>query len=61
MNLYDNTVSKFLLECLQKLMANATFNDFVLVGGTALSLQLGHRVFERKILGIDSRRFANGG
>ena len=44
MNLYYNTVSKNLLECLQKLMANAVFNDFVLVGGTALSLQLGHRV-----------------
>jgi predicted nucleotidyltransferase component of viral defense system len=44
MNLYYNTVSKFLLECLQKLMANAAFNDFVLVGGTALSLQLGHRM-----------------
>jgi len=43
MNLYYNTVSNILLECLQKLMANTVFNDFVLVGGTALSLQLGHR------------------
>ena len=44
MTLHYNTVSKPLLECLQKLMANASFNDFVLVGGTALSLQLGHRM-----------------
>ena len=44
MTLHYNTVSKPLLECLQKLMANASFDNFVLVGGTALSLQLGHRV-----------------
>ena len=43
MNLYYNTVSKPLLACLQKLMENDVFNQFVLVGGTALSLQLGHR------------------
>ena len=44
MKLHYETVSKPLLECLQKLMANSAFNDFVLVGGTALSLQLGHRL-----------------
>ena len=44
MTLHYNTVSKPLLECLQKLMANTSFDDFVLVGGTALSLQLGHRM-----------------
>jgi len=44
MRLHYNTVSTLLLECLQKLMANEAFNDFVLVGGTALSLQLGHRI-----------------
>jgi predicted nucleotidyltransferase component of viral defense system len=44
MNLHYHTVSKQLLGCLQKLMANAVFDDFVLVGGTALSLQLGHRI-----------------
>jgi predicted nucleotidyltransferase component of viral defense system len=44
MKLHYETVSKPLLECLQKLMANSAFNDFVLVGGTALSLQLGHRI-----------------
>lgn len=44
MRLYYNTVSKNLLECLQKLMANPVFDDFILVGGTSLSLQLGHRM-----------------
>jgi len=44
MKLHYETVSKPLLECLQKLMANKVFDDFVLVGGTALSLQLGHRI-----------------
>ncbi len=44
MNLHYETVSEPLLECLQKLMASTAFNDFILVGGTALSLQLGHRV-----------------
>ena len=39
-----HTVSEFLLDCLKKLMANPVFDDFVLVGGTALSLQLGHRM-----------------
>jgi len=43
MRLYYETVSRPLLECLQKLMAHRAFDDFVLVGGTALSLQLGHR------------------
>jgi predicted nucleotidyltransferase component of viral defense system len=43
MNLHYNTVSPLLLDCLQKLMANDAFKDFVLVGGTGLSLQLGHR------------------
>ncbi|MDR2839777.1 MAG: nucleotidyl transferase AbiEii/AbiGii toxin family protein, partial [Paludibacter sp.] len=41
--MYYNTVSEQVLEYLQKLMANSAFDDFVLVGGTALSLQLGHR------------------
>ena len=43
MRLHYETVSKLLLECLQKLMEHSVFDDFVLVGGTALSLQLGHR------------------
>ena len=37
MRLYYETVSRPLLECLQKLMAHRAFDDFVLVGGTALS------------------------
>ena len=44
MKLYYETVPVHMLECLRKLMANVAFNDFVLVGGTALSLQLGHRM-----------------
>jgi len=44
MRLYYHTLSERLLEYLQKLMANTAFDDFVLVGGTALSLQLGHRM-----------------
>lgn len=41
--LYYHTVSHLLLELLKKLMAEPVFNEFRLVGGTALSLQLGHR------------------
>jgi len=42
--LYLNTVSISLLEVLTQLMQMEDFNPFRLVGGTALSLQLGHRV-----------------
>jgi predicted nucleotidyltransferase component of viral defense system len=42
--LYLNTVSPLLLGCLQKLMQTDQFAEFRLVGGTALSLQLGHRI-----------------
>jgi predicted nucleotidyltransferase component of viral defense system len=44
MKLHYETVSKPLLEYLHKLMTNSAFNDFILVGGTSLSLQLGHRI-----------------
>ena len=44
MRFHYHTVSNTLMVCLQKIMANTVFNDFVLVGGTALSLQLGHRI-----------------
>lgn len=44
MKLYYNTVSPTLLSVLRKLMQNETFHQFRLVGGTALSLQLGHRI-----------------
>ncbi|EOZ99246.1 hypothetical protein A33Q_0624 [Indibacter alkaliphilus LW1] len=42
--LYWNTVSKELKECLEFLMHSVCFQRFRLVGGTALSLHLGHRV-----------------
>ena len=43
MKLYLNTVSGLLIDSLKKLMQIKEFNDFRLVGGTSLSLQLGHR------------------
>jgi len=42
--LYYSTVTELLRSILIKLMAAKEFKDFRLVGGTALSLQLGHRV-----------------
>ncbi len=42
-SLYYNTVSPLLLSILQDLMKSSVFDDFRLVGGTSLSLQLGHR------------------
>lgn len=42
--LYYSTVTELLRSTLIKLMAAKEFKDFRLVGGTALSLQLGHRV-----------------
>jgi predicted nucleotidyltransferase component of viral defense system len=42
-SLYYKTVSPLLLSVLQKLMKAEEFNSFRLVGGTSLSLQLGHR------------------
>lgn len=43
MKLYKETVSPNLLNILETLMSSEVFNDFCLVGGTALSLQRGHR------------------
>jgi len=43
MELYLNTVSDLLWETLNKLMSIKEFDVFRLVGGTSLSLQLGHR------------------
>lgn len=43
MKLHLNTVDPVLLDYLTRLMGNDCFKDFYLVGGTALSLQLGHR------------------
>ncbi|MBS1558494.1 MAG: nucleotidyl transferase AbiEii/AbiGii toxin family protein [Bacteroidetes bacterium] len=42
--LYWNTVSPVLKDSLNKLTRSTLFNPFRLVGGTALSLQLGHRI-----------------
>ncbi|WP_203294001.1 nucleotidyl transferase AbiEii/AbiGii toxin family protein [Luteirhabdus pelagi] len=43
MKLYLNTVSKSLWDALTKLMVAEEFDNFRMVGGTSLSLQLGHR------------------
>ncbi|MBV6880589.1 nucleotidyl transferase AbiEii/AbiGii toxin family protein [Epilithonimonas sp. FP105] len=42
--MYYNTVNELLKNSLQILMAPEVFKDFRLVGGTSLSLQLGHRM-----------------
>ncbi len=42
--LQTDTVNKYTLELLEKICCNQQFNDFFLVGGTALALQFGHRV-----------------
>lgn len=39
-----NTVNSNLRDYLEVLMKSSVFSDFRLVGGTALSLQLGHRI-----------------
>ncbi len=43
MKLHYESVSSSLLSSLQKMMLSEVFADFRLVGGTALSLQRGHR------------------
>lgn len=42
--LYKETVTPSTLELLKKLMEDTELQDFVLVGGTSLALQIGHRV-----------------
>lgn len=42
--LYKETVDKSTLELLKKLMTDDSLKEFILVGGTALALQLGHRI-----------------
>ena len=44
MKLHYNTISPKLMDALTKLMQEKAFDNFRLVGGTALALQLGHRV-----------------
>ena len=41
--LYTTTVDNITLAILKELMAEKSLGDFVLVGGTALALQIGHR------------------
>ncbi len=41
--LHKETISPFLEKCLKELMLIGELKDYVLVGGTGLSLQLGHR------------------
>lgn len=41
--LYTTTVDNITLAILKELMAERSLDDFVLVGGTALALQIGHR------------------
>ena len=50
---YFETVEKSTLELLKKLMGDSKLNSFVLVGGTALALRLGHR------MSVDIDLFAN--
>jgi len=42
--LHWNTVNELLKSCLITLMQSKEFKEFRLVGGTALSLHLGHRM-----------------
>jgi len=42
--LHTETVAPETLELLSRLMQDSYFNNFVLVGGTSISLQLGHRI-----------------
>lgn len=42
--LYKQTVSSATLELLKRLINDPSLTDFFLVGGTALSLQIGHRI-----------------
>lgn len=44
MTLHYNTISPILMNALTKLMREKAFDGFRLVGGTALALQLGHRI-----------------
>lgn len=41
--LHEQTVEKHTLELLKRLMVDPAFQRFILVGGTALALQIGHR------------------
>jgi hypothetical protein len=42
--LHKETVASPTLDLIKRLFKDASLNEFVLVGGTALSLQIGHRI-----------------
>ena len=42
--LHKESVNRTTLELIKQLQSDQVFEDFILVGGTALSLQLGHRI-----------------
>lgn len=42
--LHKETVTTATLDLISKLLAEKQLEDFLLVGGTALSLQVGHRI-----------------
>ena len=42
--LHKETVNNNTLELIQRLQSDDVFKNFILVGGTALSLQIGHRI-----------------
>jgi len=42
--LYKETVAPQTLDLIKRLFKDTRLDEFVLVGGTALSLQLGHRI-----------------
>lgn len=42
--LFKETIEESTLELLSKLMGDELLSNFVLVGGTALALQIGHRI-----------------
>lgn len=42
--LHKETVDRNTLELIEKLQSDIMLQDFILVGGTALSLQIGHRL-----------------
>ncbi|MBQ2097585.1 MAG: nucleotidyl transferase AbiEii/AbiGii toxin family protein, partial [Bacteroidales bacterium] len=42
--LQEQTIKASTLELLKRLMSDSVLKDFYLVGGTALALQIGHRI-----------------
>jgi predicted nucleotidyltransferase component of viral defense system len=44
--LYQNTVTSEILRTLHRIKTDEIFENYILVGGTALALQLGHRISE---------------